>query len=275
LGSGDSVAGYTAGGYFTASGATRMGVIGLNDASGFAGGYSTYQPASYTGTDAALFAGSASVSTHDTFNTTASLGSKEIAGVFSDGTNVIELCNGTYAFETSGGATGTFTGGHDALFNTATDISVGDIVVDTEVVAKPNVFDAITKVDKASTANQKGVVGVYAKDSHNHHIPKALSQKVTSEGGITSFVLDSQYDYLYDTHKNIVINSVGEGLVNVCGENGNIEIGDLIVSSSTAGKGMKQSDNIVRGCTVAKAREAVTFSSPDEIQQIACIYLCG
>lgn len=269
LGSGDSVAGYTAGGYFTANGSTRMGVIGLNDNGGFAGGYSTF------GNSSALFAGNAVSTAHTSFNTEASLGGQTIAGYFSDGTNTIELCNGTYAFQTSGGNTGTFTGGHDALLSTATVINEGDIVVDTEVVAKPNVFDAITKVSPSVSANQKGVVGVYAKDAHDNHVPSALSKKVTSSGGITSFVLDPQYDYLYPIHKNIVINSVGEGLVNVCGENGNIEIGDLIVSSSTTGKGMKQSDDIVRGCTVAKAREAVTFSSPDEVQQIACIYLCG
>ena len=269
LGSGNSVAGYTAGGYFTASGATRMGVIGLNNGGGFAGGYST------VGSTAALFAANATSTAHNAFNTTASLAAGTIAGYFTDGTNIIELCNGTYAFQTSGGNFGTFTGGHDALLDTATVITEGDIVVDTEVVAKPNVFDAVTKVSPSSSASQKGVVGVYAKDAHENHTPTALAKEVTSSGGITSRVLDPQYDYLYPTHKNIVINSVGEGLVNVCGENGNIEIGDLIVSSSTTGKGMKQSDDIVRGCTVAKARETVTFNSPDEVQQIACIYLCG
>ena len=61
----------------------------------------------------------------------------------------------------------------------------------------------------------------------------------------------------------------------MCGENGTIEAGDLIVTSSIAGKGMKQSDDIVRSITVAKARETVTFNSPTEVKQIACIYLCG
>jgi hypothetical protein len=71
------------------------------------------------------------------------------------------------------------------------------------------------------------------------------------------------------------MNSLGEGQVNVCGENGDIEIGDLIVTSSIRGKGMRQSDDIVRNYTVAKSREAVTFSSPTEVKTIACIYLCG
>jgi hypothetical protein len=70
------------------------------------------------------------------------------------------------------------------------------------------------------------------------------------------------------------MNSVGEGQINVCGENGDIEPGDLIVTSSVAGKGMKQTDDILRSYTVAKAREQATFTG-NEIKQIACIYLCG
>jgi hypothetical protein len=73
----------------------------------------------------------------------------------------------------------------------------------------------------------------------------------------------------------INVNGLGEGLINITGEGGDIEIGDLIVTSSTPGKGMKQSDDIVRSITVAKSRQAVKFSSSAEIQQIACIYLGG
>jgi hypothetical protein len=42
-----------------------------------------------------------------------------------------------------------------------------------------------------------------------------------------------------------------------------------------AGKGMKQADDIMRSRTVAKAREAVTFTDPTQVKMIACIYLCG
>jgi len=61
----------------------------------------------------------------------------------------------------------------------------------------------------------------------------------------------------------------------VCGENGDIEAGDLIVTSSMPGKGMKQADDIVRSYTVARSREAITFSSPTEVKMIACIFLSG
>jgi hypothetical protein len=42
-----------------------------------------------------------------------------------------------------------------------------------------------------------------------------------------------------------------------------------------AGKGMKQGDDLYHAYTVAKARQNVTFSSPDEVIQIACIYVSG
>jgi hypothetical protein len=70
-------------------------------------------------------------------------------------------------------------------------------------------------------------------------------------------------------------NAVGEGQMYVCGESGNIAAGDLIVTSSVAGVGMKQSDNIVRNTTVAKARQAMTFADATTPTLIACIYLCG
>ena len=62
--------------------------------------------------------------------------------------------------------------------------------------------------------------------------------------------------------------------MNVVGEGGNIQKGDLLVASSTPGKGMKQADDIMRGYTVARAREDAVFA-PGEEKQIACIYLCG
>ena len=77
------------------------------------------------------------------------------------------------------------------------------------------------------------------------------------------------------THDLVRINSIGEGGINVCGENGDIYPGDLIVTSNTPGKGMKQADDVVRNYTVAKARGLATFKNPNDTQMVACIYLCG
>jgi hypothetical protein len=38
---------------------------------------------------------------------------------------------------------------------------------------------------------------------------------------------------------------------------------------------MKQADDMFYSYTIAKARENVTFSSPTEVKQIACIYMGG
>jgi hypothetical protein len=90
-----------------------------------------------------------------------------------------------------------------------------------------------------------------------------------------SYIVSSVFQAVYDAHDVLSINSLGEGCINVCGENGNIEMGDYITTSSMPGKGMKQDDDLLHNYTVAKARENVTFSSPTEVKQIACSYHCG
>jgi hypothetical protein len=61
-----------------------------------------------------------------------------------------------------------------------------------------------------------------------------------------------------------VVQTRGAGHVMACGENGPIRAGDLLTSSSTHGVAMRQNDDIVRSCTVAKAISDVEFSSPGE-----------
>ena len=89
-------------------------------------------------------------------------------------------------------------------------------------------------------------------------------------------------DYLVamlQTHNLAVINSVGEGMINVVAEGGNIEAGDYICSSSTPGKGMKQDDDLLHNYTVAKAREDVIWTAEEiaanAVKMIACTYHCG
>ena len=180
-----------------------------------------------------------------------------------------------YAFYAAAGAYGPFTGEHDALLDKSVSPEPGDILCDTGFAVNKTLIDTITKVLPSSSANQKSAVGVFHQFSDSSHVPTALSTTVTNENGTVDRQLDSQYQSLIDDNNAILMASIGEGLINVCGEGGDIEVGDLIVTSNTAGKGMKQSDDIIRNYTVAKAREAVTFADPSEVKQIACIYLCG
>jgi len=167
----------------------------------------------------------------------------------------------TNAFYSRGGGYGPFTGTHDALILNDTTIEPGDIVFDSSFIASSSVSDTITEIAPTITANTKSVVGIFVSASNTDvgDLPAAMTESLGYE----------------DTHQRAVINSVGEGMLNVCGQGGNIEAGDLITSSNLQGKGMKQADNLVRNYTVAKARQDVTFDSPSEIKQIAVIYMCG
>ena len=189
---------------------------------------------------------------------------------------------GGYDFYAYGSAAnyGSFTGAHDCLLPLDHSVEVGDLVYDVEVVSRKGYSNTITKVASTTTPNQKAVVGVLVKISNvinETNCPAAFKETSSitdAEGNVettTEYTLgDAANNYYWS-----VVNSIGEGQINVCGEGGNIEAGDLIVSSSIKGKGMKQADDIIRGYTVAKARESVTFTSADEVKQIACIYVAG
>jgi hypothetical protein len=157
---------------------------------------------------------------------------------------------------------GPFTGFHPALAPIAT-YTLGDIVVDDEILRKPDVNNAIGTCKLSTAANERGVLGV-------------ISEVRPLLGGWDHELEDYQLWWeMYDTHHLLDINGVGEGCINVCGAGGDIAKGDLIVASATPGKGMKQADDIVRSYTVAKAREGATFADPAEVKQIACIYIAG
>jgi hypothetical protein len=191
-------------------------------------------------------------------------------------TTSIELANANYAAYLFGNV-GSFTGAHDAYIDPNEEFDLGDIVIDLFPVSKKTINDTITKVTLTSSINQKSVVGVISNygviNSPSIPVAIAIDQKATDGPGDTKPM--EQYIEIHTNSRYITINSIGEGLVNVCGEGGNIDVGDLITSSSMLGKGMKQHDDIIRNYTVAKSREAVVFTSSTEIKQIACIYLCG
>jgi hypothetical protein len=175
-------------------------------------------------------------------------------------------------------ATGTispFTGMHDGLMADTDAPAVGDILVDTSVAAKKDISNTLFVMQSSSSTNQSAI-GIYAGDRSADYIPVAIADhiEVTTIHESAAPTLNSAYISELTDRKVVVVNSVGEGQINVCGEGGDISPGDLIVTSSTAGKGMKQSDDIIRSYTVAKAREGATFSA-GETKQIACIYLCG
>jgi hypothetical protein len=174
-----------------------------------------------------------------------------------------------------------FTGMHVCLKPNTITIEPGDICVDTSIYLKPNINDTLSFVDQSSSPATNGAIGIYTNMSEAsvpNYMEIQVKKPYMDHGTVQYEVvteLDPQYATLLEENTLILVNGVGEGLINVCGENGNLAVGDLIVTSSMPGKGMKQDDDIVRSKTVARSRENVTFSSSTDVQQIACIYLCG
>jgi hypothetical protein len=208
--------------------------------------------------------------------------------------NALRVVTGTIV--TGAGVVVSFTGSHDGLVSSTETVELGDILVDVSIVATRDISDAISILTKSKEINQKSVLGVLRSYTNDVYIPHCLSEeydKIIENNSVGDAAnieteptiiaptitkaerLNPIYQTIVDNHKFVYVNSIGEGLINVCGENGDIEIGDYITTSSIPGKGMKQSDDLMHNYTVAKARENVTFSSPTEVKQIACSYHCG
>jgi hypothetical protein len=158
-------------------------------------------------------------------------------------------------------------------------------VVDKSVIHR-SLSDSFTELKPSTVPNQRGAVGVVAQTYDPWYIPAAFIDREATQanqinhvptpespaGDLVTHIDVADFEESYDL---VNINAVGEGGINVCGEGGDIQLGDLIVTSSIPGKGMRQGDDLVRSYTVAKAREDVTFDSPSDIKMVACIYLCG
>lgn len=178
---------------------------------------------------------------------------------------------------------GPFTGFHEGMIDLNESIEIGDIVTDIDVFYRHSISNVLFSVARSNDANNSRVLGIVSNILPiGFGIPGILwvdEQTFNDEdlGPSTKMVIhpDFEIEALQSQYKVVQINALGEGQLNVCGQNGNINAGDLLVSSAIPGKCMKQDDNIVRSNSVAKARESVVFDDPAQIKMIACIYLCG
>ena len=175
---------------------------------------------------------------------------------------------------------GPFTGAHDVLVPVTASIATGYIVCDVELVVAKNISNTVFEVAVSTFANQVpvGVMvlnnGLLANTQPAAFVERVDWIEIDGNMQITT-VMRPEYEAVKDLYNYCAANAVGEGQVYVCGESGNLAAGDLIVTSSVAGVGMKQSDNIVRNITVAKARQPITFTDLTTPVLVACIYLCG
>jgi hypothetical protein len=187
---------------------------------------------------------------------------------------LVAVGGSNFCFYAEVGTYGPFTASHDGVMLKTIPAEQGDIIIDVSCAVRNGIADAIFDSNVSNTPNQKNAIGIFnsRKEIESSWTPAAAIDRTQVSD---KPVAKPEYLDLADTHDLIDILSVGEGYVNVCGENGDIEAGDLIVTSSLPGKGMRQADDLVRATTVAKSREAVTFDSPTQVKQVACIYLCG
>ena len=289
LGTTSTIGGYNAGGQFISNNINYFGLLVTNVGNGGGIGCGTTDTA---GTNSALSAVGYGNNTFSTYRSQGSLASGTAGGLFQHGGSqnlqsgiaaeirLAYYTGGTaYAYYITAGGAYPFTAGHDGLqLLTETIPDIGDIMVDVAVISAPTVNDTITQMTQANQENQSGVIGIFTGVAGNEFVPAALGEYVPNIDNPEQaqvFVFKPEFANIYETYRPIAVNSIGEGKVNVCGLGGNIAKGDLIVSSTMAGKGMKQADDIIRGYTVAKSREDVIFDNPNDVKMIACVYVSG
>lgn len=181
---------------------------------------------------------------------------------------------GGFAFYSEAGGYGPFTGSHDAFIAKETQSAVGDVVVDVRVLSRGGISDTVTEVAPCSAEADKRVVGVIAS-----RVPFDPAAVLAALPPLTGPSHDPNItpvrEWLADNFDRVTINSVGEGQTSVCGIGGDIEAGDLLMTSTIPGKAQKQPDDIVRSSTLGKAREAMRFDYPEQSKRISCIYMGG
>jgi hypothetical protein len=178
-----------------------------------------------------------------------------------DTTGFYTVSPGNDVYYSNSTSYGPFTGAHDGLVTHDFNAEPGDIIIDLGPLNKKGISNTIGLHSVSTQVKQKSAVGVVI----------SLGD-LDPEQAIVALPYPWPVDYSLQ-YRRITFNAVGEGMINVCKDGGNIEIGDYICSSNRPGKGMKQDDDLLHNYTVAKAREAVVWEEGDDsIKQIACSY---
>jgi len=142
---------------------------------------------------------------------------------------------------------GTFTGAHLCEYNS--NITSNDIgkLLEIESTSLDTINDNIFYVKLCNTIKSKKIIGIYTNNT-------------------------TKFDSENICHN---VNGIGEGGIKVCSHNGDLEIGDFLVSCY-CGCAMKQDDDILRNYTVAKTIDSVNWNEESETEKlIGCIYLCS
>lgn len=139
-----------------------------------------------------------------------------------------------------------------------------------------SIDEAIPEIDLSDRVRDKrvmGVIGGFVSADEDQMVPGAYNQsfrlgnmhmkrrirpppppqgkfvdtQITDGGDCQADIYDG------DDMERVIVQSLGEGAILVCDENGDIEIGDYITTSSVPGIGMRQDEGVLHNFTVAKA----------------------
>jgi hypothetical protein len=121
------------------------------------------------------------------------------------------------------------------------------------------------KVYISSSAYDTRVVGFYG---YNEPYGKSsITNEVTSN---IAYVVGIGDSYHYNEEGVQIIHGC-----KVCNENGPINVGDLLTTSSRPGYFMKQNDDIIRSYTAGKAGRTVLFTDSPTEDSFYCVMMCG
>jgi len=174
-------------------------------------------------------------------------------GVRSSGTSA--------AFYAQSGGYLPFTGAHEGLMlKSALVPKVGDIVSNINTIHVADVSNSFSRMGVSLQKEDRTARGVLVSVSELDHNQMPAG-------------LDKPYMKRFSKKYHLVtFNALGEGAMNVCGENGDIKNGDLICTSSMPGKGMKQSDQeFVRTFTFARALQDVIFNGETDVKYLIAV----
>jgi len=197
----------------------------------------------------------------------------------------ISGATGTFSGAVTASNIASFTGTHYTI--SKVDAScVGDIAICVEDAFTLDVSQSFPITDKSLVPSDKRVLGVFTGTVESLESIGVKYKQMTEhiDGGtddngdivMGEDVLIEPYitivsDLTDDGNQCAFVNSIGEGMINVCEVGGDIENGDFITSSIVPGKGMKQSDDLLHNYTVAKALESTVWA--DEVDGTNGVYM--
>jgi hypothetical protein len=189
--------------------------------------------------------------------------------------------SGTYTvLVRADGGFATFTGSHDT-FTPFSEDDVGKIVYSTGNYATEvkdgnvngviydylTIMDSCPVVKMCATENDKRVMGVLSTRQRRTQIKEISKEEYELITGDEKYAYEKKEgtdvyirDIDTDEFSRGYYNAVGEGGIWVCNKNGNLENGDYITSSTVAGYGQKQNDDLLHNYTVAKITTDCDFT---------------